>query len=259
LSQAAEFATVDFFSVFVRQYFVSAAMTSVPTEDFIIILDDKKFNDKTSFFSKDFGSSAAEVLRGKIAKKLGTTAVVASSQTSNSELKRVLHPSNSRVNYIYRAHPLDRTRYILVNQFHETVLADKRDELCNLLKGIGCKYMSWRKHPEWNKSFLAPDSSLHKDFAKIEQLEKGNKFFKTSTTWQKAVHDRLRTWCDVLTIEFSYEMSYNVRDAIIDSVYDKIGLTNREKDELLKKSGVSIPISRTQTSLDNDEVYRLFS
>jgi hypothetical protein len=232
---------------------------SAPTEDFLVVMDDKKFNEKTSFFSKDFGSSAAEVLRSKLTRKLGSTAAIPVSQVSVSELKRVLQPSNARVNHIYRVHPLDRSRYILITQFHETILAEKREELCSLLKGIGCKYMSWRKHPEWNKSFLAPDSSLHRDIAKIEQMEKGNKFFKTSTTWQKAVHDRLRTWCDVLTLEFSYEMSYNVRDSLIDSVYDKIGLTNREKDELLKKPGVSIPISRNQSSLDADEVYRLFS
>lgn len=45
---------------------------------------------------------------------------------------------------------------------------------------------------------------------------------------------------------------------MIDVVYDKIGLTSKERDDLLKKAGITIPVSRTQSNLDDDAVYQLF-
>ena len=228
------------------------------TENFIVVLDDKKFDEKTNFLSKDFGNTAANVLRGKFVRKLGPTAVISLSDSKKSEFKRFLYPSTSRLNSIYRVHPLDKTRYIVINEFHETVLNEKREEFCNLLKSVGCKFINWRGHPEWNKSYLAPDNTLQKDISLSEDLEKSDKFFKSSSTWQKAIHERLRTWCDILNIDFAYDQDYNVKDALIDTVYDKIGISNKEKDDLLKKPGVTIPVSRTQSNLDANEVYRLF-
>jgi hypothetical protein len=75
----------------------------------------------------------------------------------------------------------------------------------------------------------------------------------------QAVHERLRTWCDVLNVDFCYDQHYNVRDATIDVMYDKIGISSKERDDLLKRTGVIIPVSRNQSSLDDDEVYRLFN
>jgi hypothetical protein len=159
---------------------------SSPTEDFLIFLDEKKFSEKSSFFSKDFGSSAAAVIRSKIAKKVGSAIVMPVSDAKNSEIKRLLLPTSAaRTNSIYRVHPLDRSRYILVNNFHENILTEKREEFCFLLKSVGGKYINWLKHPEWNKSYLSPDNSLTNYVSRGDELEKNFKFFKSSTTWQK--------------------------------------------------------------------------
>lgn len=162
--------------------------TAPPTEDFLVFLEDKKFTDKSSFFSKDFGSSVAATVRGKIAKKIGSTNVMAISDAKKPGIKRCLIPTAaSRLNSIYRAHPIDKTRYILITEFHELILNEKREEFCNLLKSVGCKFISWRKHPEWNKSYLSPDNTLQQYASQGDDLEKKFRYFKTASTWQKVI------------------------------------------------------------------------
>ena len=145
-----------------------------------------------------------------------------------------------------------------MNSFHDSLLQEKREEFCILLKTIGCKYITFRNHPEWNKSFLSPDNTIVKNPHHGEQLEKSFKFFASSSAWQKAVHERLRTWCDVLSVDFTYDQTYNVTDSKMDVIYDKMGVANRDKDDLLKKAGVTIPVGRTQANLDDNAVYQLF-
>ena len=67
-----------------------------------------------------------------------------------AEIKRFLSPTSARINYIYRMHPMDKTRYIAVNVFHDTVLNEKKEEFCNVMKSIGCKYITFSEHPEWS-------------------------------------------------------------------------------------------------------------
>ena len=43
------------------------------TEDFLVFLDENKFKEKSSFFSRDFGDTAANSIRGKLSRKLGAT------------------------------------------------------------------------------------------------------------------------------------------------------------------------------------------
>ena len=223
-----------------------------------MVLDDEKFNSTTSILSKHFGTALATVLKGKLTRKLGSAAVISLSDVEMCKGAIHLQPNDAQQNFIYRVHPLDRSRYILVSQFHETLLNEKREEFCRLLKRVGCKSISWRLHPEWNRTFDAPDCSLFAEINKLDQIDLGN-FVKQSSTWQRALHERLRSYCTLLYVDFSYEMSYNVRDAIIDKVYSKMGLGYREKDALLKRPGIPINSSRSQELLESDEVYKLFS
>ena len=188
--------------------------------------------------------------------KLPTVLPIADAK--KAEIKRYLIPATAKINSLYRKHPLDPSRYIAVSTFHDTIINEKKDEFCTLLKTIGAKYITFRNHPEWNKSYLSPDNTIVHNPHHGEQLEKNFKFFASSSAWQKAVHERLRTWCDLLSVDFTYDQTYNVTDSKMDVVYDKMGLTNKDKDDLLKKAGVTIPVGRTQANLDDNAVYQLF-
>ena len=123
--------------------------------------------------------------------KLPTVLPIADAK--KAEIKRYLIPATAKINSLYRKHPLDPSRYIAVSTFHDTIINEKKDEFCTLLKTIGAKYITFRNHPEWNKSYLSPDNTIVHNPHHGEQLEKNFKFFASSSAWQKADSSELET------------------------------------------------------------------
>jgi len=91
---------------------------------FVYITTDKDFKKPTL----PGAHCHAEVLEGKMYRKVGPSKVLSLTQATQAEGEwagNFEHPS-ATLNMLYRKHPVCDNRYIGVRQFHEIIFAEKR-------------------------------------------------------------------------------------------------------------------------------------
>ncbi len=217
----------------------------------VIVTDDLYHKKKIGETSKDRGLSPEEIMFGKIIQKLGTTKILSLSQALSPPYNKLVTPS-PRAGMIYRRHPHDERRYIGVRQYHEAVLDDKRQELCNALRCVGAKSVRFTEHESWNRVYATP-VTMQPDLLDTRKNIMF-KFLRASPTWQAVIKQRLDQWSTALPLEFIYDNDLLVNDSIVDTMLEKLDVSPKDRDDLL---GPALH-ARTMLALEQNKVHQLY-
>ena len=116
-------------------------------------------------------------------------------------------------------------------QYHGVVLDDKRQELCNVLRCVGAKSITFSEHGDWNRVYASP-VTMQPDL--LDDRKNGVfKFLRATQSWKDALQLRLDTMCATLTLDFVYDEDLSVNDSVVDTMMEKLEVTPRERDDLL--------------------------
>ena len=219
--------------------------------DFIVVIEDSLFKRKLGVMSKNRGMTHADALLGKLSRKVGPTRVLSLKSANNPGIKKLLNPL-PRLSMIYRRHPYDDRRYIGVRQYHTTVLDEKRQELCNAMRCVGAKAVTFSEHTNWNRTYPSP-VTMQPDLLD-ESKNHMFKFLRVNKSWQDSISERLKTWCSSVQLEFTYDDDMMVNDLIVDTMMEKLEVSARERDDLL---GPALH-ARTTLALEQNRVHQIF-
>ena len=193
----------------------------------------------------------AEALLGKLSRRVGPTHMISLETANSSSFKKLLTPV-PRLSMVYRRHPHEDARFIGVRQYHSVVLDDKRQEFCNVLRCVGAKAIIFGEHSDWNRTYASP-VTMQPDLLD-DKKNSVFKFLRTTKEWKVAIKKRLDTWCNSITLEFTYDDDMSVNDTIVDTLMEKLEVNPSDRDDLL---GPALH-AKTMLALEQNKVHQIF-